>query len=439
MIPLRHSRRSARAFAADERAAATVFSLLLFMSLVMMGGLAVDVTNAITMRKELQVTSDAVAHAALVTRELQSEADSKTKAIAVAKLNMPDGQFGNVVTANDIVFGTWNPANTTFTPVSGSREAVMVTARQDSTNGNPLATFMLGLIGLDDWNVSAVTVYTSNGNSCISEGFVGQDVVDLQSNNFYGDGFCVHSNTGVKVSSGNTFESGTIVSMPSLSLLQMPASGWTSNEGITEALREGTLNIRIASRLAAVIDGIQNPASKFYPSYITDPTPIRLNTRNIAASNLTKGRIHTLTCNGNQNMRFSGGFTMKDVVIITNCDISFNQNVHIETSIIATTSTSKLSMTSASAFSLGNTDVCIPGGESQLVTLGSIKLTSKISVYGSQLLAAGDISFTSLGEGTRGVSFTAGGTISGTTNMSMEACGNMDGTNLQMAYFKMAY
>ena len=41
---------------------------------------------------------------------------------------------------------------------------------------------------------------------CLREGFVAQGMVDIQSNNTFKNGFCIHSNTVVKVSSGNVFE-----------------------------------------------------------------------------------------------------------------------------------------------------------------------------------------------------------------------------------------
>ena len=432
-------RTSLTAFRRDDRAAATVFSLFLVMSFVAMGGVAVDVTNVMAKRTELQITADAVAHAAIVTRETRSEAEAKTAAANLALANITQAEAGIVVKEEDIIFGTFDPVAVKFTPVPGSRSAVLVIAREATENSNPIGTFMLNMVGFDEWNVDVISIFASNNNTCISEGFVAQDTVDLQSNNKYRKGFCVHSNTGVKVSSGNWFEKGSIISMPSSNMLQMPQSGWTSNVGLRDALTYGTLNIRIVNRIATVIAGIQDPNSKFWQPYITSPTVITLTNRTIAANHLTQGRIHRLTCNGNQDMRFSGGFTLRNVIIVTNCPVSFNQGVTLESSIIATTNTSKQSMTSAAAFTLGRSDVCVPGGESQLVTMGSIKLTSKISIYGSQMLAAGDISFTSLGEGSRGVSLTAGGTLSGTTNMDMEACGNMAGTNLQMSYFKMAY
>ena len=58
---------------------------------------------------------------------------------------------------------------------------------------------------------------------CLREGFVADKMVDIQSNNGFESGFCIHSNVGISINQNNTFEAGTIVSMPSLNYLQVAA------------------------------------------------------------------------------------------------------------------------------------------------------------------------------------------------------------------------
>ncbi len=85
---------------------------------------------------------------------------------------------------------------------------------------------MLRFVGFDVFNVSVESVYTTYYPPCFNEGFVAQEVVDIQSNNSYTDGFCIHSNTHVSLNQNNFFEPGTVVSMPSLDDLDMPTSGF---------------------------------------------------------------------------------------------------------------------------------------------------------------------------------------------------------------------
>ena len=101
-------------FTKSERGGITALSLFLLISMLMIGGYAVDVSNVMTARTKLQVTADAVAHAALLERELKSEDEAKAAALELAALNMPGEAFGNVITADEIVFGDWDPESLTF-------------------------------------------------------------------------------------------------------------------------------------------------------------------------------------------------------------------------------------------------------------------------------------------------------------------------------------
>lgn len=428
-----------RAFVEGDEGGVTAYSLIVLIGMLALGGYAVDVSNVTSRRTHLQITADAVAHAAILAREFGTVEEARAAALEISVGNLPEAYAGEVVTPEEIIFGHWDPLTETFLPDEDSRSAVYVMAREDSTNGNAVGTFMLGIVGFDQWDVSAISVYSTYKPSCLSDGFVAEGRVDVQSNNFYGNGFCIHSNTGVKLSQNNTFEQGTIVSMADLDTLQIPASGYTKNIGLQEALREGSWNVRIVSRISQVIAGMQDPDSQFYPSYITSPTQITLTNRTVAASHLTSGRIHKLTCSGNQDMRFSTGFTLQNVVIITNCAVRFNQGVTLINAAIVTTNTGNQSISSSSSFTLGKGDDCAAGGSAQLVTMGSIKFAAKLTINGGQLLAKGDISFSAQGAGAKGVQLVAGGEISGTSNMEMIGCGNLQEENLQLNYFRMAY
>jgi hypothetical protein len=69
---------------------------------------------------------------------------------------------------------------------------------------------------------------------CLREGFVAENMVDIQSNNAYRNGFCIHSNDVVSLNSNNYFEAKAPWCRCRIqSRLDMPASGYsTSNEGL---------------------------------------------------------------------------------------------------------------------------------------------------------------------------------------------------------------
>jgi hypothetical protein len=125
------------------------------------------------------------------------------------------------------------------------------------------------------------------------------------------------------------------------------------------------------------------------------------------------------------------------VVIVTDCDVKFGAGVVIQDAVIATRSTDKHSMTASSGLQVGRNDNCASGGDAQLLTLGSMDFPSDLKIYGSQLIALGDISFAANADGIQGAALVAGGQISGTSNMSMGFCGTGMENNIQAEYFKL--
>ncbi|MCF1708404.1 pilus assembly protein TadG-related protein [Tabrizicola sp. J26] len=427
-------------FARDEKGSVTAFSLFMTVACLALAGYAIDIGNLVTARTRLQVAADATAHAALLQRELHTEADAKTKALEVAALNMPESVYGKVLTADDIDFGTWDPDTRTFTPKSGSRSAVQVSTQRNHAYENQIPTYFLKLVGLDDWDVVTSSVFVTYYPTCLREGFVAQDYVDLQSNNSYSNGFCIHSNNYVSLNSNNYFEPGTVVSMPDLDDLELPNSGYKTNVGLEAALREGSWNIRIVQRINAIITGIKNRDPMYLPSYITNATTKTFTKNTVYQTDVTSGTLYTYTCNkGNNTLTIKNSVKLSKVAIITSCDVKFEQGVILEDVVIGTTSTTKnTSITSASGVQIGKDDHCAAGGGAQLLTMGDISFPSDLKMFGGQLLAKGNIEFAANANGIEGAAMVAGGSISGTSNMNMAFCGTGMEANYEAEYFKLA-
>lgn len=428
-----------RNFYSDESGAATAFSMFILMSTLFAGGYAVDVGHVMMARTRLQVAADASAHAALLTRELKTESEAIAKAHEIALSNMPESAFGTVLNDADIVFGTYDISTQTFTPKSGSRKAVQVTTRRTLDNGNAVQTFLLKLVGLDDWDLSTTAIFTTYRPTCLIEGFVAEGPVDVQSNNSYSNGFCIHSNSYVSLNSNNYFEPGTVVSMPNPDDIQLPNSGFKTNTGLQAALREGSWNIRILKQVDALIAGLSSFDALFLPSYITSTSKKVFSSRNVTQADLEEGRLHTYTCTGGADLTIKSNVIVKNVVIVTSCAIKFEQGVQVINSVIATSSTSSKSMSASAGLQVGLDDNCATGGGSQLVTAGSMSFPSDLQIYGSQLLAKHDISFSANADGIQGAAIVAGGTISGTSNMAMGFCGTSMEGNFNAEYFKLVY
>jgi Flp pilus assembly protein TadG len=427
----------ARTFQRTEHGGATVWSLFLSASMAMIGGYAVDVSNLMTSRTDLQIAADAAAHAALLSRETKSADEARTIGIEMAAVNLPVESYGETVRPEDIVFGTWDRDTLQFTADENSKTAVQVTAWRHSQLDNPVPVYLLQLAGLDQWDLQVVSVFETYQPTCLREGFVAEEVVDVQSNNSYSNGFCIHSNAHVSLNSNNYFEPGTVVSMPDLDDIDLPNSGYETNDGLQDALREGSWNIRIVNRIQNIVDGLLAFDPEYLPDYITYPTAVTLPSNTVKQSNLVAGRLYRYTCNGGKRMTIDNNVVMSKVVLVTNCEIKFNQGVALEDAVVVTTNTGAKSMNSPGGLRLGKDDGCAPGNSAQLVTMGSVDIAADLYLFGAQILAKDNIQFAANANGVEGAALVAGGEISGTSNMEMRYCGSGMEDNFEADYFRM--
>lgn len=436
-------------FARREDGALTAFGLFLTIAMMCVGGLGLDVANAIMVRTQLQVAADSAAHAALVAREYKTETEAKTIAVNVAQAAMPASAFGDTINANDITFGTWDAATRVFTPDSTSREAVLVNTQRLAARANGVTTYFLRFVGVNNLDVVSQSVFETYYPTCFREGFVAEDIVDVQSNNVYGNGFCIHSNSHVEINNGNAFASGTIVSMPDKADLVIPTDGFTSNPGLADALRSGSYQMRIVDRIDDIIRYIDDPTSTYFRSDYVDLDPITglpparltLDRRDrLDNSNWMPGAIHEVTCSAsNQKVTIPANTVLTKGVLITNCKIEFGANSEIRDIIMVSTSTEDDAISGASGATMGLDDGCTTGGGAQLVTKGGMRFPSDLQIYGGQLIAAKNVEFAARPDGIEGVSIVSGGSIDGSSLINVGFCGGAGMDNNFMAeYFRLA-
>jgi len=439
---MRSFRRQTAGFAREQRGAVTVFGLFLLAGSLAVGGLALDIANAYRIRTQLQVAGDAAGHAALVVREFNSPSVAKAKAMEIANVHLPAAKYGNVLREEDIIFGHWDGDKEEFDPDPNAFDAVMVSTARAQDRHNSVSTYLLRFAGIDLLNVRRLSVFTTYLPSCLEEGIVGEDEVVIQSGNHFMPGFCVHSNDFATLSSGNTFEDGTVISMPDKRDLGIPSSGMTSNDGLAEALRDGSYLLRIVNRVDDIIAGVQDSSSVYYPDYIVSSVAISLN-RNAKLDEdaFEEGRIHTINCiSPQQKTAIHAGTVLKDVVIWTNCEMKFGEGVVLQDVVIVNESTSTKSFNTASGLQIGKDDSCATGGGAQLVTKGGVSIPAQLSMYGGQILAVGDISFEAEADGIEGASIVSGGRVEGSSGATMGFC---DGAgmenNFEAEYFRLAF
>lgn len=438
-----------KSFLRNLDGAITSFGLFLTITMIAVGGLAMDVANAVMVRTHLQVAADSAAHAGLVAREYKTEAEAKAIAVEVARASLPAGKFGDTINVDDITFGFWDATSKVFTISPGSDDAVMVNTQRLTSRSNSVATFFLRFVGVNNLDLVSQSVFETYYPTCFREGFVAENTVDIQSNNAYANGFCIHSNDHVEVNNGNTFDTGVIVSMPDSRDLVMPTGGFDNNPGLEDALRDGAYRLRILQRVNDIINGVDDPKSDYFrDDYVNWDGVDALTIQRVTLDRKDKldnskwvtGAIHEVYCNApNQKVMIPSNEVLTKGVLITDCKIEFGAKSEIRDIIIVNTSTQDDSFSGAAGFTLGRDDGCLPGGGAQLVTRGGMTFPSDLQIYGGQMIAVKTIAFAARANGIEGVSMVSGDRIDGTSLMNMGFCGGSGLENNFMAeYFRMA-
>lgn len=424
-------------FWVGEEGSMTLLAMYVLAGALMVSAFAIDFAYLMSARTQLQVAADAAAHAALYFREDNDADSAKAKAVALAQHDMPPAKYGAVLQVSDVEFGDWDYATQTFTADANSKFAVRVRPSRVEAKGNPVSVFLFRLMNESTWDVAAEAVFVTFYPHCLREGFVAEDIVDLQSNNGYQDGFCIHSNTNVSINSNNTFEAGTIVSMPDQTTIDLPRSGFKTNEGLQAALRNGYYRLRMLNKLGDVKDDLDAGYGHYVPDYVSGLAAINLTHLHVDETDFVPGRIHKVSCGGHK-LHIAAGSVLREVVLITNCQLNFGNDVRLEDTLIYTTNTNAKSVNAASSLYIGKDDNCHPGGGAQVITLGGFDVASDLHLNGGQIIAQGDIQFSANADGIQGASLIAGGSISGTSNMSMGFCGQGVEDNLEAPYFRLA-
>ena len=427
-----------KAFKDQEDGGITALNLFLITGTCMLMGLSLDVANAYKVRTDLQIAADTASHAALYTRATKSAADAKLAAVQVGADNLGLPASNDAIKVTDVSFGTWNETTRVFTADAASKSAVRVSVVRNSARSNPVGTFMLNFVGLQSWNITAQSVSATYRPPCLHEGFVADGVVDVQSNNGFYNGFCLHSNDHISINQNNYFEAGTVVSMPNSADIDLPASGFTKNDGLAAALRDAFYQVRIVDRIPAMISSLRMGDITYMPDYINNRNPVTVSGGTLNASNFPKNRVYILSCNAGNKVTIQNTTVLTEVVIIAQCPVTFGQGVILENVVFGNTSTDAQSFTSPSGFQIGKDDHCATGGGAQLLTMGGVRFASKMQTYGGQILAMGDVDFAAQGDGIEGTSIVAGGTIDSTSNMTMGLCGSGMEDNFELDYYRVA-
>lgn len=418
----------------QEDGALSLLAIFWMSIFIVVGGLSLDVANVYRARTVLQETADSAALGGLFMRDTMDAQTATNKALAIANMNLGAMDPGSVLEA-DVTFGRWNEDTLVFTPDITSRSAVRVSAGRLKSRGNQLPTYLMRIIGRSYWDVATYAIAEIYRPTCLTEGWIAEDTLDLQSNNLFKNGFCLHSNTGISINQNNDFESGTIVSMPSLDLLDGPNSMFEKNEGLAEALRENFYQIRILSRIDDIIADMESGSASRLPDYIKEPAMKYLIGSSVPTSSFVKGNVYDLHCS--KSKVTITGTLLSEVVIIAHCPVTFSNGMALEDVVVVNYSTDSQSIYSSQGLRLGKVDHCAEGGGAQIVTKGGVKVAAAMEMHGGQIIAKGDVIFEANEDGVEGASIISGSKIDATSNSTGGYCGSGMEDNFELNYFRL--
>ena len=427
-------------FANNEAGAGTIMGLLWFMLLVGITGMAVDITDGLRNRTMLQATADAAALAGAI--DLPDQAAVVATAVAYAAENMGEDVNGSVLDPDDVLVGLWDPATQSLDTTSAFPDAVMVTVRRSAENDNAVPVNFLRIIGLQTWNVIAQAVAQRFIPDCLRDGLIAREIVDMTSGNGFVNEICIHGEQGVTIRSGNYFETGVNVSMPSMSMLELPASGMDSNIGLPPALRENYLDPRMVNHVDKIMLDMIGRTSSVMPNYTHADQPVFEVDEKFDLSTALPGRIYHVLCKPNKVARIPNNSVVQNVVIIAECEIHIGAGATVIGSVIASRSggngkIDKANIVIAANVQLGLPDNCTPGGGVQLFSNATIHTAASTSIDGVQMVAKGDIKLGARDMGVNGISAQSGGTITLTSNNMFGLCSGGVGGLFTVPYYRL--
>ena len=424
----------------DDRGAGTLFGLLWFVLLVGITGMAVDITDGLRNRTMLQATADAAALAGAI--DLPDQAAVVATAVAYAAENMGEDVNGSVLDPDDVLVGLWDPATQSLDTTSAFPDAVMVTVRRSAENANAVPVNFLRIIGLQTWNVVAQAVAQRFIPDCLRDGLIAREIVDMSSNNGFVNEICIHGEEGVNIQSNNYFETGVNVSMPSMSMLELPNSGMDSNIGLPPALRENYLDPRMVNHVDEIMLDMIGRTSSVMPNYTHADQPVFEVDEKFDLSTALPERIYHVLCKPNKVARIPNNSVVRNVVIIAECEIHIGAGATVIGSVIASRSggngkIDKANIVIAANVQLGLPDNCTPGGGVQLFSNATIHTAASTSIDGVQMVAKGDIKLGARDMGVNGISAQSGGTITLTSNNMFGLCSGGVGGLFTVPYYRL--
>ena len=150
-------------FLDNDRGAVLPIMAIIMVAALSGAALAVDLARTHALRQQLQLTADAAALAAAIN--LPDVDAAREAAQRYAKRNMAG--HADVITADGIEFGHWNPDTRQIVLDQRTPSAVRVTPALSAKKGNAFSTLFAKLLGKDSLDIRASAVAGKRSAMCI--------------------------------------------------------------------------------------------------------------------------------------------------------------------------------------------------------------------------------------------------------------------------------
>jgi Flp pilus assembly protein TadG len=460
-------------FSREQAGGGTIFSLFVFLALLLIGSLAVDSSNAWRSFQQMKQTADIASHAgAVALANGDTDTIAKTDAIDAVQWNMPSSVYGTLFEdeTTDVYMLNYDPENNAVSS-TGKMNAVGVIVHRNDTTGNSVNTLFMNFVSFvsgnnerQDFeiNVRSISALSATRACSSSNGIYAKDKITLTSSNAIGGRYCLHSQSDVWLPQQNTFEPTAGLSMPDLEDCGGKCTD-SANPGSEAAAFESNyimpdLNAWITDTALAFTDtfGSFPEKDKFFASKSLETSALpALEAVGINTSGLIKGDVvdidqsdfeilteipaglvYNVSClaNGNgPNTRLSidasnGGNDLTDVAVITNCSLDFGATANISGSLLVTTRVSSNSTVNADsgAFIGSSSYSCNADEKSIVMALSDMNVPADFAGSNVAFIVDGDIHLSASSSSSvlehSGVSFHASGQIHVSSNHTFNSC-----------------
>ncbi len=300
-------KRQFKDFLRDRRGNMAILVAGGLMTLVGTAAIAVDVTHLYTIRNKLRITADTVVLAAAA--KLPDFDAAQVVAIEYAHSNMDPGQHGEVVTADDVIVGTWDPDTKTFAAGGAAANAIQVSARRTKANGNPVNTFFASVFGYAEVDISVQAVAVHSG--CSGSGYIAGEKVNMGQDIQVNAGVCIYGRQAVQAGQDPVVEPGAKVGALDINTITFGQDPSVPEGAIFQADMEPAL----ANNISAILDDLENGLNlppHIWQVQVLDDLP----------DTLYSGTAYVI----NNSISIDQDYTVTDVIIATRESISFGQD-----------------------------------------------------------------------------------------------------------------